>query len=884
MSVITPKYYQKEAVNHVLEIFRYAESQLQQAQDEDSQRTATAFNGNVLLEAPTGAGKTLMAGLIAETFSRPDHRHNAKIVWFWFTPFANLVEQAKGSLKADFTGLRVRDLTCERIAYATKSGDVFVTTWASVAARNADSRRLRKNGDLSLSLDQFIVELRQAGFRIGVVVDEAHHGFTHETEAMRFYRETMKPDFTLLITATPDDADIEQFKKAAGMGELHRFPVSRTDAVEAGLIKPGVKSIAYLASDDHKTLADISGTALAEGWQTHQAIKAQLVSIGVNLTPLMLVQVANKGKEGTNAIEEARAKLVALGVPNGAIASYTADEPTDDLLVVALDESKEVLLFKMAVAMGFDAPRAFTVVSLRGAKDVDFGIQVVGRILRVHRKLQPLALNQTLPDPLRFGYVFLADYESQSGLIKAGDKINTIKTKLSAISDNALLVRIAGESEVQFSQNGQMSLLPRPYVPPPWKPLAEGGNPTPEIPDIQLGATLTLPGFDLLWMQASTSPKPSNVQLLTNPLPSNSANPLLENVPANPETLSTQKNLSEALPSFDLTLAQTPARPKTPNSQTTTNPQPGNSLYSLRKDAPTRFQTERLPSSTDELLKKIGAYKLEAGVLAAGLRKTVKITRKTIENIFGNHEEVNKNIQAKLSSVALARHAQRVLFDAQAIDPREAEAVLMERLHLEYNEVGGMGLSEDELRQALHLILATFPNLLRDAERVSLASCREVVETASLPSSVEIPQGALLSRLNVYGVMPQDLNEAERKFAELLDADTSGTVQWWHRNEPRKPWSVALVLPGGERYFPDFIIGVKDRIKGGGLLLAETKGDFILDNDDTREKARAEHKFYGTPLLLSQKTNGQFWIARYIAIANRVERDQAFRIEHLGQY
>ena len=82
MSVITPKYYQQEAVNRVLDIFRKAESQLQLAQDEDSQRTATAFNGNVLLEAPTGAGKTLMAGLIAETFSRPDHRHNAKIVWF----------------------------------------------------------------------------------------------------------------------------------------------------------------------------------------------------------------------------------------------------------------------------------------------------------------------------------------------------------------------------------------------------------------------------------------------------------------------------------------------------------------------------------------------------------------------------------------------------------------------------------------------------------------------------------------------------------------------------------------------------------------------------------------------------------------------------------
>ncbi len=827
--MIIPKIYQQEAVNHVLSIFRHAESQLQLAQDEDSQRTATAFNGNVLLEAPTGAGKTLMAGLIAEAFSRPDHRHNAKIVWFWFTPFASLAEQTKGSFKEYFTGLRVRDLSCERIAYSTKSGDVFVTTWASVAARNADSRRLRKNGDLSLSLDQFIVELRQADFRIGVVVDEAHYGFTHETEAMRFYRETMKPDFTLLITATPDDADIEQFKKAAGMGKLHRFPVSRKDAVDAGLIKPGVKSIAYLAADDHKALADIPGTALAEGWQTHQAIKAQLAAIGVNLTPLMLVQVANKGKEGTNAIEEARAKLEALGVPKESIASYTADEPTDDLLAVALDESKEVLLFKMAVAMGFDAPRAFTVVSMRGANSVSFGIQVVGRILRVYRKLQPLALNQTLPELLRFGYVFLADHENQSAFKKAGDKINTIQTGLSAISDNALLVRYAGETQVQFSQNGQMSLLPYPYVPPPWKPLTDEGNLTPEIADVHQGENKTLPGFDLPWALLPSTSKPST-------------------------------------------------------SQTTPLPQPGNTLHPLREHVPTRFQTERLPLSTDELLKSIGAYKLEAEVLNAGLRKTVKIIRKTIVDIFDNYEETVDTIQGNLSRAKLTKQAQGVLFDAKDISPREAEAVFLDRLRLEYNVEGGQALSEDELRQALYLILATYPHLLRDAERASLAHCKEIVETASLPSTLEMPEGALLSRLNVYGVMPQDLNEPERKFAELLDADTSGTVLWWHRNEPRKPWSVALVLPGGERYFPDFIIGVKDRIKGGGLMLAETKGDFILNNDDTLEKARAEHKIYGAPLLLTQKTNGQFWIARFIAKTNRVELDQAFRVEHLGQY
>ncbi|MFM8340955.1 MAG: DEAD/DEAH box helicase family protein [Methylomonas sp.] len=230
MSSIAPKTYQADAVKNALEIFRYAENQLQQVSSAEDQQAISAHNGCVLLEAPTGAGKTLMAGLIAESFARNDHRDNAKIVWFWFTPFAGLVEQAKSALKRDFNGLRIRDLSCERVVYSAQIGDVFVTTWASVAASNAKTRKLRINGDLSVALDEFIPQLREAGFRIGVVVDEAHHSFTKATETVNFYRSVMRPEFSLLITATPDDADVAKFKKAAGLAQVHRIQVSRQNS------------------------------------------------------------------------------------------------------------------------------------------------------------------------------------------------------------------------------------------------------------------------------------------------------------------------------------------------------------------------------------------------------------------------------------------------------------------------------------------------------------------------------------------------------------------------------------------------------------------------------------------------------------------------------
>jgi hypothetical protein len=79
-----------------------------------------------------------------------------------------LVEQAKGAIKSTFVGLRVRDLQGDRKTRGSRSGDVYVTTWASVAATNKDTRKMRSGGEFVLALDDLIAELRTEGFRIGV--------------------------------------------------------------------------------------------------------------------------------------------------------------------------------------------------------------------------------------------------------------------------------------------------------------------------------------------------------------------------------------------------------------------------------------------------------------------------------------------------------------------------------------------------------------------------------------------------------------------------------------------------------------------------------------------------------------------------------------------
>jgi len=824
MSAPAPKGYQREAVVNALEIFRYAESQFRQAVDDASRAAATAFNGCLLLEAPTGSGKTLMAGMIAETFAAPDRDSNAQIVWFWFTPFATLVEQAKGAIKSTFVGLRVRDLQGDRKTRGTKSGDVYVTTWASVAASNAATRKVRSGGEFVLSLDDLIAELRADGFRIGAVVDEAHHGFATAKEAVRFYRESLKPDFTLMITATPDDADVEKFKKAAGIEHLHHIRVSRKEAVDAGLIKDGIKSIAYLAADDQKELVDFAATALADGWGMHNAIKQGLQTAGIGLVPLMLVQVANNNK----AVEEARTRLAALGVPESKIAWYTADDPNDDLLAVAIDERKEVLIFKVAVALGFDAPRAFTLVSMRGAKDTDFGIQVVGRILRVHGRLQGPTLEKKLPELLRCGYVFLADAANQSGLVHAGEKINAVQSELSHICPFTMVVKVAGTNEIQVSHNGQTQLLSAPYTPPVW------------------AASQEIVAADGV-QQTSNSPDWQHTGILTN-----------------------------------LVLMPPPSAPTVAGVSAPTPLLSGNRRYVIRESMPRIYRGERLPLSTADLLICIAAnIAIDDKAFNAGFRQSVKVTRHTVDLFEGSEE--TQTMQARLSDAEVARRAQSVMFDADYLDPCDLHDALLARLRTEFGH-RGIDIDELGLERALNRIMAAFPNLIRMAARTCAAKFKEVFDAAPLPEFVELPAGAKKSRLNVYGVMPQDLNGPERAFADLLDADTSGTVEYWFRNEPRKPWSIGIVMPSGDRYFPDFVIKVAGRTAGGGLLLVETKGNHILNGDDTLDKVLAEHKLYGVPKMLVQDADGRFMTIKYFPNTGRNEEDQIFRIENLAGY
>ncbi len=829
MSLKVLRNYQESAVESGLALFSHNQALLAAAGASDAGRaTAINHNGYLLIEAPTGAGKTLIAGTLVERFSQKEH-----VVWFWFAPFKGVVGQTADSLRGQFKGLRLRELADDRSAEQSRAGDVFVTTWQSVATRAKDKRNVRKDGDSNPSIDSLIGALRAQNLRVGVVVDEAHHGFGEGTQAANFFHDVLRPDYTVLITATPDDAEIKAFEKVLAIAELHRIRVSRPDAVNEGLIKQGVKCAAYFVAPEKRALVDLEGTALRDGVAAHRKIKKILAAGEKPLVPLLLVQAGGGKKDNPEAL---KARLLRMGFTDDQIAIHTSEEPDPDLLALANDERREVLIFMMAVALGFDAPRAFTLVSMRAARDADFGVQLVGRILRVHAHLQTRARAKTLPEVLNYGYVFLADAESQQGLDLAGQKINQIQTEYAKVSTATVALRIgedvSGVSKVD--PNGQIAFFG-----------LESETAAGELVTEGTGATAANEG-------ASDGSHEGDVVILGD---------------FDFGSFFGAAGGGDSVPG-GADRASKPAATAGPTQVY---------RYPLRADVPHRFKTQTV-GSDNEVSEEDCAdrFIVSTRELFEVMKNKIPVEKRTLD-VFASTIQQEFNFAADLSPDQAAKKAEATLRENKVMDPRELRRALLRKMERVMRDEA-MSEAEDpeQVARFLDVILATHPNLLREAQKAAIAQHAEIIEAEDLAPELESSSPLTKSPRNIYQVMPEGLNTWETSFAELLDRDSGETVLWWHRNEPRQPSSVNVLMPDGRGFYPDFVIGIAGRKTEEHALLADPKLNFA--REDEAPKVLAEHKTYGKVMILYRDGEARWMTVGYDAKRRVPHVKQEFRL------
>jgi hypothetical protein len=289
----------------------------------------------------------------------------------------------------------------------------------------------------------------------------------------------------------------------------------------------------------------------------------------------------------------------------------------------------------------------------------------------------------------------------------------------------------------------------------------------------------------------------------------------------------------------------------------------------------------------DVVRSVVARFRFDKDALLVAQRNATTILKEELE-IFLNRKERPEEIRADLAQKEIDSKAQQALFkadDTDVIDVRQLHAALIEQLRKELHREGIDHLdSEEKLRSGLHKILALRPLQLKRAisEAVAQYTVSELADP--VPSQVTSFEALDPARLNIYGVFPGDLNTWERPFAEYLDNDLTGAVCWWHRNPPKKPFSVCMPLPGQPDFHPDFVVGIKDRRRGDGILLMETKRDINDQERNALIKAQATHPDYGKVMMIYWQERREWQIVEFDPKADRNYLDRVLRPELMANY
>ncbi len=808
-----------------------------------SRRQIALAQGVTLLQSPTGSGKTLVLGRVLEalkgSLSRP-------VVWLWFAPYAGLTSQTRDALAGQAGSLRLRDIGKDREAPGTRDGDVFIQTWATVASNNREARRVRRTSESRLSLDDLVKTWRSMGFFVGVVIDEAHMNFgVSARAAANFYLETLRPDFTVLATATPSDDKLQAFEEKAGIEVASRVIVPRVDVVEAGLNKAGLKLGVLKFRPGDELLIDHELATLTAAWTQHRRIKDRLEGRGITLTPLLLVQVEDQVKGGENPVERVKAKLLEIGIPESAIATHTSGEPDRDFHTFAYDPHIEILIFKVAVATGFDAPRAWSLVSVRPNRGKDFGLQIVGRIMRVHPLVRPYHRIDGLLD---FGYVFLTDPTMQVGLQSAVDEIKAVRRSVELVTDRLDYVEIAAAEPPTTAERRPERLAP---VPKTGKERADRLE------------RLVLSGI----VHSSVRGMSSEVQ---------------------DEAIRKGEAYANAV--------QTPLFTGLPETATR-NGVAGTSQSSMRSyplraelDLPDALWRELPPdpNSINSMIVDIAkAFCQSADVLSYLLKRKTK-AHLSFEDLFrevaseAGRDDPGLDFRVRLSNAKIAERAQLAFRFNDAIDIRLLKGALVRELGSIVDDEG-LDVTETDIRRAIDLAGMLRPGALIEAIKVASAKNTRLDNSESVPFRIFGPNGLPPANRAFHGVYPHSMNNEERAFAEILDRDCTGVVKWWLRNTENAAWATRMVLPSGKRFFPDFVVGVKGRSCRDGIALVEIKDDGVtgrLQSDSNIEKIRVLHRVYQN-VFWTYRSDGTWVRAEYDVGLGRIVARKRFEIEEM---
>ena len=329
----------------------------------------------ITFKSPTVSGKTLMVSELLKNIALIPNS-NISIVWI---SVRMLHEQSKEKLERYFEDLRLikcsyfSDLVDRKI----DQNEILFINWESINRKNVNIM-VREN-ELDNNLNSIISNTKEEGRRILLVIDESHH--TANAERSRELINIISPDITLEVSATPINK-VYSFDVQVG-----RVEVKLSDVIAEEMIKREVSinpEFLSLKVDNQTSNELVLDQAIKKREQLAELYKKE----GTNVNPLLLIQLPDNRSGNVDVKKDDIVRYLDskfdINVSNGSLAIWLSEDKSDNLANIEKNENEvKVLIFKQAIALGWDCPRASILVIFREMKSLTFTIQTVGRIMRM---------------------------------------------------------------------------------------------------------------------------------------------------------------------------------------------------------------------------------------------------------------------------------------------------------------------------------------------------------------------------------------------------------------------------------------------------------------------------------------------------------------------
>jgi len=359
-------------------------------------------DSTIVFQAPTGSGKTYM---ISQAITQIAKHSKVAYSFVWIS-VNSLHEQSRQNLLHYLEDERLLDcISIDEIQNKIiDENEIVFFNWDSLIKEN---NVFRMENESDWNLQSVVANTKEEGRKIILIIDESHR--TARAIKAQDVIQEISPVLTIEVTATPKEI----------RGTLIKIPLA--EVIAAGMIKSEVQI--NPASHNIKENKDLLEVALKKRKQ----LKSAYETLGVAINPLLLIQIPNKKATDSSNPEDYIIGLLAehnITVSNKRLAIWLSETKENKELVEQNDSPIDVLIFKEAIALGWDCPRASILFLQREWKQdrYVFNIQTLGRIMRM-----PEQHHYDKKTELNVGYVFSASDNFEIVQELAGDYVSSLQ-------------------------------------------------------------------------------------------------------------------------------------------------------------------------------------------------------------------------------------------------------------------------------------------------------------------------------------------------------------------------------------------------------------------------------------------------------------------------